>query len=213
MLGITDLPTYVLGVVFIILLPGPNSLFVLSVAAQRGVKAGFAGASGVFVGDTVLITLTSLGAAKVLTTFPVLFFVLKSAGAIYLAWLGFNMLKGALARWRASHEQQAPVQVDATAPFRRALVISLLNPKAILFLLSFFIQFVDRTYPYPALTFIVLGGIIQIGSVLYLSTLILSGARLAESFRRRRRLTAGLNAGVGALFIGFGGKLATTSLN
>ena len=52
--GVTDLWTYVIGAVGIILLPGPNSLFVLSVATVRGVKAGYQGALGVFVGDTIL---------------------------------------------------------------------------------------------------------------------------------------------------------------
>ena len=51
--GVTDIWTYALGALGIILLPGPNSLFVLSVATARGVKAGWQGAFGVFVGDTV----------------------------------------------------------------------------------------------------------------------------------------------------------------
>src|SRR3546814_10772496 len=67
--------------------------------------------------------------------------------------------------------------VSTRDPFHRALTISLLNPKAILFFLSFFIQFVDRSYPYPALSFVVLGLIAQIASFTYLSTLILFGDR------------------------------------
>ncbi|WP_163454555.1 LysE family transporter, partial [Escherichia coli] len=84
-----------------------------------------------------------------------------------------------------------------------ALVVSLLNPKAIAFLLSFFIQFVDPAYPHPALTFLILGTIIQVLSFLYLSTLIFAGARLAAAFRARRRLSGAANAGVGVLFVGF----------
>ena len=63
MFGITDLTTYILGTIFIVLLPGPNSMYVLSVAAQRGLRAGFAGAAGVFVGDFILMTLAATGAA------------------------------------------------------------------------------------------------------------------------------------------------------
>ena len=58
MLGITDLPTYLVGLVLIILLPGPNSLYVLSVAARRGVRPGYAAAAGVWTGDAVLMTVT-----------------------------------------------------------------------------------------------------------------------------------------------------------
>jgi threonine/homoserine/homoserine lactone efflux protein len=70
--GVTDLWTYVVGAFGIILLPGPNSLYVLSVATARGVRAGFQGAYGVFVGDTVLLLCTALGAASLLRTHPAL---------------------------------------------------------------------------------------------------------------------------------------------
>jgi leucine efflux protein len=91
-------------------------------------------------------------------------------------------------------------------------VVSLLNPKAILFFVSFFIQFVDKTYPYPVLSFLVLGTIAEIISGLYLTTLIFGGNYLASQFRRRRRLARGLTTGVAAIFIGFAVRLATASL-
>mgnify|MGYP000426255435 CR=1 FL=1 len=100
--GVTDLWTYVIGAFGIILLPGPNSLYVLSVATARGVKAGYQGAFGVFVGDTVLLGLTGLGAASLMRTHPALFMVVKYAGAAYLAWIGFNLLVAALRQWRCS---------------------------------------------------------------------------------------------------------------
>ncbi|VVE24459.1 leucine efflux protein LeuE [Pandoraea iniqua] len=217
-LGIVNLWTYLAGVVVVILLPGPNSIYVLSVAAQRGVRQGYAGACGVFLGDTILMALAAAGVASLLHAQPALFFVVKYFGAAYLCWMGFNMLRGAVKNVRAARANPAapalpPMQVDADRPFRRALVISLLNPKAILFCVSFFIQFVDPGYAWPALSFAVLGVIVQTCSFLYLSTLILAGSRLAEHFRRRRRLSAGATGGVGALFVGFGVKLATATLS
>ncbi|VVE41981.1 leucine efflux protein LeuE [Pandoraea horticolens] len=217
-IGIVNLWTYLAGVVVVILLPGPNSLYVLSVAAQRGVRHGYAGACGVFLGDTILMTLAAAGVASLLHTQPALFFVVKYLGAAYLCWMGLNMLRGALAYARAARANEgaavvAPKPVDADHPFKRALFISLLNPKAILFCVSFFIQFVDPGYAYPAVSFAVLGVIVQTCSFLYLSTLILAGYRLAEHFRQRRRLSAGATGGVGALFVGFGVKLATATLS
>jgi len=220
--GVTDLWTYVLGAFGIILLPGPNSMYVLSVATARGVRAGFQGALGVFVGDTVLLMLTALGAAGVLRTYPAMFMVVKVAGAVYLGWIGLQLLRAALKGWfgasAAAPEMAARVgQVAATMsmaqPFQRALVISLLNPKAILFLLSFFVQFIDPGYPHPELPFLILSVILMTFSALYLSALILTGARLAQGFARRKRLSASLSGGVGALFLWFGGKLATANLN
>lgn len=215
MFGITDLSTYILGTIFIVLLPGPNSMYVLSVAAQRGVRAGFAGACGVFVGDFVLMTLAATGAAGLLQANPALFAIVKYAGGAYLAWLGIAMLRGAWAGWQQRRRGQSAATapaLDMSRPFSRALLISLMNPKAILFFVSFFVQFVDPAYPYPALTFAILGAIVQLCSALYLTTLILAGNHLAEAFRRRRRLSAALGGAVGAMFIGFGAKLAAASL-
>ncbi|MCG9098389.1 leucine efflux protein LeuE [Laribacter hongkongensis] len=218
MFGITDLATYLIGTIFIVLLPGPNSLYVLSVAAGRGVKAGYQGAAGVFVGDTVLMVLSATGMAAMLKVYPALFWGLKAAGAAYLGWVGIHMLLSAWRSWRvAGGSMRAAAVVPATQvsfgnPFRKALTISLLNPKAILFFISFFIQFVDPAYPRPALTFLALGLILQVCSMTYLTAVILIGSRVADSFRQRHRLSAGLSGGVGALFIGFGVKLATASL-
>jgi len=213
MLGVTNLTTYVIGVIVIVLLPGPNSLYVLSVAAQRGIRTGYLGACGVFVGDSILMTLAAAGAASLLKTNPLLFAVVKYAGGGYLAWVGVAMLRACLKALRAPRrEDHAPALSADGHPFPRALGISLLNPKAILFFVSFFVQFVNPSYAHPALTFLVLGAILQFASAIYLSTLIFCGTRLAEAFRRRRRLSAVLKGGVGTLFLGFGAKLALASL-
>jgi leucine efflux protein len=227
-LGITDFWTYVLGVVAIILLPGPNSIFVLSVGARRGVRAGYTAAAGVFLGDAVLMTLSAAGVASLLRAYPPLFLVIKYAGAAYLFWVGFGIIRGA---WRKLRGRAAPAAAevegstsvnagesgagaaDLRHPFRRAVVISLLNPKAILFFVSFFIQFVQPGYPHPAVSFLVLGAVVQFFSSLYLTALIFGGKFLAGQFRRRRKLAAGVTTGVGALFVGFGIKLATASIS
>jgi leucine efflux protein len=223
-LGTVNLPEYVLGAILIILLPGPNSIYVLSVAARRGVRTGYRAAAGVFLGDTTLITLTSLGAASLLARWPLAFDAVKYLGAGYLAFLGVGMLRSAI---RGLRERRAagtaesetgqsaaePAAAQAERPFRRALVVSLLNPKAILFFLAFFTQFVNPHYPHPVVPFAVLAVIIQGCSLLYLSALILGGNRLAAALRRRRRLSASMTGGVGTLFLGFAAKLATATLH
>lgn len=190
-------------------------MYVLSLAAQRGVKAGYRAACGVFVGDTVLMVLSAAGVASLLKANPLLFSVVKYGGAAYLLYIGAGMLRGAWRKLRAPAGAPAdvPRAVDGEQPFRKALIVSLLNPKAILFFISFFIQFVDPAFPHPALSFVVLGAIAQCASFLYLSTLIFAGARLAEHFRRRRKLAAGAASGVGGLFIGFSVKLALATMS
>src|SRR5690606_19935973 len=190
-LGITDLWTYVLGTLFIVLLPGPNSLFVLATAAQRGAGAGYRAASAVFLGDAILMLLSALGIASLLKAAPMLFLGLQYVGAAYLFYLGVGMLRGGWQKLRQPVEQAVPARdLDVNQPFRKALLLSLSNPKAILFFVSFFIQFVDPGYAYPGLSFLVLGAILEVISALYLSFLIFSGVRLAAWFRQRQRLAA-----------------------
>lgn len=213
--GITDLSTFIVGTIVIVLLPGPNSLFVLAVAARRGIGPGYRAACGVFAGDFILMLLSATGAASLLMASPALFALIKTAGALYLSWLGLSLLRNALDTWRPADEPRPPPADSARTerPFRGALLISLMNPKAILFFVSFFIQFVDPAYPQPAIPFLILGLIVQICSASYLSLLIFAGVRLANAFHRRRRIAATATGGVGVLFIGFGARLAAATLD
>lgn len=225
MLGVVDLPTFLVGLVVVILLPGPNSLYVLAVATRSGVRSAYGAAAAVWVGDAVLMTLAAAGVASVLQTHDLLFALVKYAGAAYLAWLGVGLLRGGWRAWR-QHRGGGAVEVaelveeagrspeavvTPRAAFRRALVVSLLNPKAILFFVSFFVQFVDPAYPRPWLSFLVLGSMVTTASALYLSSLILAGARMAELVRRRRALAAGATSVAGAAFLGFAVKLSLAS--
>ena len=165
---------------------------------------------------------TAAGVAWLLQANPLAFSVVKWAGATYLGWLAISMLRAAWGMWRSRRSVAAQVaeateevgvvaQVRGERPYRRALVISLLNPKAILFFVAFFVQFVDPHYGTPALSFLVLGAIAQVASATYLSLVILSGDRLAGAFRRRRRVSAAATSSVGAIFLAFAVKLSLAS--
>lgn len=215
MFGITDLAAFLIGTVVVILLPGPNSLFVLSVAARQGVRDGYRAAAGVMVGDAILMLAAVLGVATLAKAYPSAYLVLRLAGAAYLAWLGIGLLRAAWTAWQQAKVGDSVAVSPLTRvanPFSRTVGICLTNPKAILFFMSYFIQFVDPAYPYPGLSFTLLGLMLQAISFVYLSTLIFAGVRLAETFRSRRRLAAGGTGLAGALFMAFSAKLATASL-
>lgn len=215
--GITDINTFILGTIFVVLLPGPNSLYVITVASQRGIGPGYLGACGIFAGDAILMLLAATGAASLLYAAPTVFMLLQFAGAAYLAWLGIGLIRSGLADWTtrdsSARDTETTTLKDLQRPFRTALIISLLNPKAIMFFISFFIQFVEPGYPYPALSFLILGTIVQISSALYLSILIFGGVQLAQTFRRLPILAGLSKAAVGVLFIGFGLRLAIGSIS
>lgn len=195
----------------IVLLPGPNSLYVATVAARQGPGRGWRAAFGIFTGDTVLILATAAGAASLIHLFPLAFEGFKIVGALYLGWIGFELLRSG---WR-QRKLDRPAGLRASAaraklhqdPFLRALGLSLTNPKAILFFLAFFTQFVSPSAESVALAYFVLGVVVQIVSLSYLWMLIAAGHRLAKQFEEHPRWAGAGLALVGLFFIGFALRL------
>lgn len=213
--GITDLWAYVLGCIAIVLLPGPNSLFVMSTAALGERRNAWAAVGGVLVADTVFIVGSALGLAALLRAMPWLFDALRWIGGAYLVWLGVVLLVSAW-RERGMRDRALPTPGagkseaagSTSRTFRKAIAIGLLNPKALMFYVAFFPQFID-----PAagnwLTFVVMGTILQLCSLVYLAALVLGGASLAAAARRSAWLGAIGRTATGALFVAFGARLAT----
>ena len=206
MFGIINPLSYLIGTIILIIMPGPNSMFCLSVAAQHGARKAYRAICGVLLGDSVLILLTVLGAGTALKLYPALFHAMKLVGGLYLVYIGFGLLRGALRKWFVPPPVVAaglPPTPPAAHTFKRALLLSLTNPKAILFLLSFLVEFVDPADPPPPRAILLLALVLQTVSFSYLTLLVFAGHRLANLFRRHRRVTTACTAATGLLFIGF----------
>lgn len=216
-IGVVDVGTYALGSLLIVLCPGPNSIFVLKTGISSGPRVALAGACGVFLGDTVLMLATYLGVAAVIAANPGIFLAVKLAGAAYLAYLASRILWGT---WRPvfAHEAGVTVETPGAQParrdvltgataFRTALTLSLTNPKAILFFLSFFMPFIDASKGHPALAFLVLALILQFWSVCYMTSLAQIGQPLLKFFGRRPVFGRIGNTIVGLVFYFFAVKL------
>lgn len=215
-LGVLNYVTYFIGTLFIVLLPGPNSLYVLALSARQGSRLGWSALSGILLGDSLLMLATALGAVSLLVTYPAVFMIIKYAGAAYLIYIGYHLIKDALNTWQtvdSSDLQNAITENKTTGvkAFKKSLLVSLLNPKAILFFISFFAQFVDPNYPQPAIPFLILAVTLQILSFTYLVLLIYAGQKLAAGFRKHKKMSSISTGGVGAGFVGFAIKLALAS--
>ncbi|AMO49068.1 leucine efflux protein [Kosakonia oryzendophytica] len=204
--GVISYWSYFIGAIFIILVPGPNTFFVLKSSIAGGLKNGYVAASGVFIGDAVLMFLAYAGVATLIKTTPVLFNIIRYLGAFYLLYLGIKMLYSTFVR-KAREEGQHDVHKGDI--FRRALVLSLTNPKAILFYVSFFVQFIDITYTRPGTAFFILATTLEIISVCYFSFLIISGSYVTQWVKTRQKLTRLGNSLIGLIFVGFAARLAT----
>lgn len=204
--GVLNYWTYLLGAIFIVLVPGPNTFFVLKTGAAHGVRVGYLAALGVFIGDAVLMFLSYAGVATLIKTTPVLFNIVRYLGAAYLFYLGIKMLWSVLKQQGGHHEQKAE---HSSKILKRALTLSMTNPKAILFYVSFFVQFINVNATSPGLAFLVLAITLEIISFIYLSFLIVTGSLVTRFVGSRKSLVKLGNSLIGLVFVGFAARLAS----
>lgn len=146
MIPTPDLWLFFLLVLGVMVLPGLDMACVLGNTLAGGRRRGLAALAGVIAGGAVHVAMATLGIGIVLKLFPALFNAMLLAGAAYIAWIGASLLRSAPAP-RTGDEAPAaghPVPAAATgrAAFRQGLATCLLNPKAYLFMLAVFPQFV-----------------------------------------------------------------------
>lgn len=221
MLGISDPLGYVTIAFLLVLTPGPATVYILSRGYQRGLAAGFTALAGCTAGDICLMLLAALGVAALLHNYPLAFDIVRWLGAAYLVWLGFKALwpwhpvKPHASKTGATPDAAAqPALMSRSLPriFFGGIGVIFVNPKAILFFMAFFPQFVDPAHNRGALTFAALGAIFISMNICYLGSLMLIGGKLRRNTTQARGFTFWINKLTGLAFIGFGVKLATSTL-
>ena len=203
MFGITDFGAFVAAIILFLLIPGPGNLALITSTSKGGVKGGFGAIFGVIVGDQILMWMAVAGVAAVLNAYPAAFRAVQWLGAAYLAFLGCKML---LAR-----PGDAPVlQIKPHHYFRQALMITLLNPKAIVFYMAFFPLFVDPAHHQGMTTFALMALTIAVLTFAYGLTAVLLTHFLADRLRANPVISQGLQKLAGLFLVGFGIKLVTS---
>ena len=201
MFGISDYGAFVVAIIVFLAIPGPGNLALLTATAKGGVRAGMAATMGVIAGDQALLWMAVAGVATLLITYPAAFALVQWLGAAYLAWLGFKLV--------SAKPGDAPVlELKPHHYLRQAFVITVFNPKAIVFYMAFFPLFVDPTVHQGLLTFAFMAITIAALTFCYGLVVVLLAHFLAERIRASNRATSALNKTAGVLLIGFGLKLA-----
>jgi len=188
----------------IVLAPGPNSVFLAKTAGTRGGRAGCAAMCGIMLGDSCLIVLSLLGVSALFSAQPALFHVVRLAGAGYLIFLG---LQSILTQPKAN----SAVAQDAVLPFRRALTIALLNPKAIFFFMAFFPVFILSAEGGLVAPYVVMAVLFMAISATYLCVVIHVSSRIGRAFQESRTIQTVARKACGILFVGFGIRVAIAS--
>lgn len=201
MFGISDYGAFAAAFVLLLFLPGPGNLALISSASKGGLSGGLASVLGLLVGDQILLWLTVAGVAALLQTVPMLFMALQWLGAAYLAWLGFKMIM-------AKTGEGPGIQITPGHYFRETMLITLLNPKAIMFYFAFFPQFIDPVYHQGWVTFAVMALTIAALGFVYCFGVVLVTHFMAERIRANPAAAGLLQKLAGVCLIGFGLKLA-----
>ena len=222
------------------LTPGPDVMFIVANAVRGGVRAGVAAALGISAGCLVHVTAAALGVSALLVASSTAFAALKWVGAVYLVWVGAQMLRGALHRPRVeSAMQKEAVSADGVGAggrfdpefslsltgdekatmgatssfrpvFRRGFLTNVLNPKVALFFLAFVPQFIAPGTAHPGRVFLVLGLLFAFNGAFVACGWALAAAWAARRAGALQRGLRWLDGVAGGLFIVFGVKLALT---
>ena len=203
MFGIADYGAFVVAIIIFLAIPGPGNLALITSTSKGGIPGGLGATFGVIAGDQVLMWLAVAGVATLLTAYPAAFHAVQWLGAAYLAWLGLRML--------TAKPGAAPVlNIQPRHYLRQALLITLLNPKAIVFYMAFFPLFVDPARHQGLLTFGLMAATIAVLTFAYGLTAVLLTYYLAERLRANPVVGRVLEKLAGVFLIGFGVKLALT---
>jgi len=201
MLGVTDYGAFVVAIIVFLLIPGPGNLALITSTGKGGIRGGIAATLGVILGDQVLMWLAVAGVAALLTAYPAAFHAVQWLGAAYLAWLGAKLL--------FAKPGAAPIlDIKPHHYLRQAMLITLLNPKAIVFYMAFFPLFVDPAQHRGLATFGFMAATIAALTFAYGTIAVLLAHFLAERLRANPQVSRGLERLAGVFLIGFGIKLA-----
>jgi threonine/homoserine/homoserine lactone efflux protein len=201
MFGIANYGAFVAAIIVFLMVPGPGNLALITSTSKGGIRGGLAATLGVILGDQVLMWTAVAGVAALLASYPVAFAAVQWLGAAYLAYLGFKML--------LAKAGDAPIlNIKPSHFLRQALVITLLNPKAIVFYMAFFPLFVDPAQHQGLLTFAVMALTIATLTFAYGLVATVLTYFLAERMRANPVVSRVLNKLAGVFLIGFGVKLA-----
>jgi leucine efflux protein len=201
MLGITDYGAFCATIILFLALPGPGTFALLTSTGKGGFRAGAAATWGLIAGDQVLLWLAVAGVAALLAAHPTLFKAVQYAGAAYLAWMGLRLLlsKGGGAA--------SPVTIEPRRYARQAFLITLLNPKAIVFYMAFFPLFIDPATHRGLPTFAAMAATIAVITALYCLTLCAFANAIAAKVKANRTATRWAGRAAGIFLIGFGIRL------
>lgn len=194
-----------LAALLLTLTPGLDTALILRTACAEGGKKAFNAALGIDAGCFVWGALVALGLGALLAVSEMAYTVLKVCGAVYLSWLGLQLL----IRPRSSFSNGDDNNVSQGSWFIRGMLGNVLNPKMGIFYVSFLPQFIPAGHSPLIWTFILVSIHVAIGTI-WSVTLILS-THFASAVLKKSRVVRVMDRATGGLFLCFAAKLAIST--
>lgn len=195
-----SLPLFIFASIVLIVTPGPDLVYVLTRGISGGRQSGVASAMGVSAGLLVHTSAAALGLAVLLKTSSIGFFLVKTAGGLYLLYLGVQMLGSR----RAIDLTGAKRGAGVTRCFLQGFVSNLLNPKIAIFFVTFLPQFVSLESPNQGLCMAGLGLLFAAMTVVFLVLLGLFAGSIGAWLQRIKGAPIIINRAAGSILIGLG---------
>lgn len=196
-----ELPTllaFIAAVLVIAITPGPDMAFFLGRAVSQGRAAGLAAVAGATTGILVHTTLVALGLSALITAAPRAYLALKIVGALYLAWLAVQAI-----RHGSALRLERPTEATLASTWASGLAINLLNPKIVIFFLTFLPQFVAANDPNPVLSLLTLGVIFIVVASLVTVPMVLAADRFAATLRANPSVARAIDWILASVFLAF----------
>ena len=195
---------FLLAASVITVAPGPDNMMVLSIGMAKGRLPGIAFGLGCALGCLSHTLLAVLGVSALIAASPEAFTALKVCGGLYLVWLGFNALRsaGGASVGKASNDRQSPRKL-----FLKGIVANAINPKVILFFLSFLPQFVIPGHGSVAAQMAWLGIIFTVQAGVTFGLLGYFSGTVGQWINTRPRLGTAMDRLTGVIFVGLGLRL------
>ena len=209
MTGINDLWALVIATLIFLASPGPGTIKIFASMAEKngGPRAGFWSTLGLMAGDAVWMVLALSGVAALAAAYPRAFDLLRYAGAAYLAWIGYTLIRDSKQTMGEGVVSMAQGR-GARQWFREAALVSLANPKVIGFYVAFFPLFIDSTTFDGVPTYARMIGLVLGIVFLYCMWLIVAAQIGRRVFARFPAASMWLKRAAGAALISFSVKFA-----
>ncbi|MDB5199397.1 MAG: LysE family translocator [Chitinophagaceae bacterium] len=204
MIGIQHYEPFLLAGILLNITPGNDTIYILSRTIAQGRKAGIMSVLGIGTGSLVHTFFAATGLSVIIAQSPVLFNVIKYAGAAYLFYIGIRMIfsKSSIVKLnRPEDEKYKKI-------YWQAVLTNVLNPKVALFFISFLPQFIDPTYSNHYLSFIILGLSFTATGTLWCLLLALFASFISAALIKNNKAGNYLAKICGFVLIGLGIKVA-----